>query len=395
MPLQENLYVNMVWNYRLYYRGTVDPMTLIHGHATRTKGMTPEYKSWAQMKQRCTNRKLKDWPRYGGRGIRFCKRWLRFENFLVDMGLKPSRHHSIDRIDNDGNYNPKNCRIIHLIQEGPEIKLIPRRILYENVRARKAMTIGICARCTDGVVIMADRQITKAGGLKYYQRKVWSFGSGIYHVSSVYAGIPEMAQAFQLEFKRGLPADPYAWEPSQDDLQDLIEACLRRVWRKHRSDMQLEMLLCTRTQDSDYQLWRSSGKVLTDADLECIGVGDSSVIRYFFETFAWRSRWMNLEFFVPFGLYVMQQAKKYIEGCGGRTDCIIFREGKITYVSSPHQHIKEIEEEMESLEADVVNLFENYAVSKLSQEQFAQVLEKFAARIERSKRSGKVTRLLA
>jgi hypothetical protein len=256
------------------------------------------------------------------------------------------------------------------------------------------MTVGICARCQDGAILMADRQITKAGGLKYYRRKMWSFGTGYYHVASVYAGIPEMAQAFQLEIKRAMPADPYTWEPSQNDLQDLIEVCLRRVWKKHRNDMQLEMLLCTWALGSRYELWRSSGKVLADADLDCIGVGDSSVIRYLFETFPKNSQFTKLEYFVPFGLYVMQQAKKYIEGCGGRTDCIIFQEGKIIHANNP-QTIKEIEEEMESLEGEVVNLFENYSISNMSQEDFAKVLEKFANRIERRRRSGKVVRLLS
>lgn len=47
---------------------------------------------------------------YGGRGISICKRWDKFENFISDMGSKPTEKHSIDRINNDGNYTPSNCR---------------------------------------------------------------------------------------------------------------------------------------------------------------------------------------------------------------------------------------------------------------------------------------------
>lgn len=69
------------------------------------------YNSWVSMKQRCTNPNDKRYAAYGGRGIKVCDRWFdSFENFLADMGKRPSLKHSIDRIDNDGNYEPGNCR---------------------------------------------------------------------------------------------------------------------------------------------------------------------------------------------------------------------------------------------------------------------------------------------
>lgn len=71
---------------------------------------TPEYEAWVAMRKRCTRRWHKSWPRYGGRGIAVCERWSDFLNFLADMGRRPSPEHSLDRIDNDGNYEPSNCR---------------------------------------------------------------------------------------------------------------------------------------------------------------------------------------------------------------------------------------------------------------------------------------------
>ncbi len=70
-----------------------------------------EYRTWSDMKQRCHNPKNKRYNDWGGRGIKVCERWKNsFENFLDDMGKKPGKEYSIDRINNDGNYEPSNCR---------------------------------------------------------------------------------------------------------------------------------------------------------------------------------------------------------------------------------------------------------------------------------------------
>ncbi len=68
------------------------------------------YSSWAMMKNRCLNPNAADWKYYGGRGIKICKRWLDYRNFASDMGKRPSKLFTIERIDNSGNYELRNCK---------------------------------------------------------------------------------------------------------------------------------------------------------------------------------------------------------------------------------------------------------------------------------------------
>jgi len=81
------------------------------GDTTRTHGLskTPEYKIWEAMKRRCDNSKDSGFARYGGRGIGYCEAWKRFEAFIADMGKRPSKTATLERVDNEADYGPNNC----------------------------------------------------------------------------------------------------------------------------------------------------------------------------------------------------------------------------------------------------------------------------------------------
>lgn len=97
---------------------------------------TVEYVSWNRMRFRCLSPKAHNYQWYGMRGIEICERWNNdFFAFLSDMGMKPSPRHTLDRIDNDGNYEPSNCRWA-----------LPQ-MQTRNSRKAHVLKVGSVARC--------------------------------------------------------------------------------------------------------------------------------------------------------------------------------------------------------------------------------------------------------
>lgn len=102
---------------------------------------TPEYRAWQAAKNRCYNSKLKSYKDYGGRGITVCERWLNsFENFLEDIGERPSASHSLERINVNGNYSPDNCRWATKVEQAKNT----RRNIYIEINGELKVVSDLC-----------------------------------------------------------------------------------------------------------------------------------------------------------------------------------------------------------------------------------------------------------
>lgn len=104
---------------------------------------TLEYNSWMSMRRRCEYPQHHQYKNYGGRGIKVCERWRSFNNFFADMGLRPSPAHSIERRNNNGNYEPGNCVWATSKEQGSNTRT-NRLVMYGGMN----MTLSQCAeRC--------------------------------------------------------------------------------------------------------------------------------------------------------------------------------------------------------------------------------------------------------
>lgn len=116
------------------------------GRQTKTHGgsRSPEYKAWLAMRYRCLSETSPCYMDYGGRGITVCDSWTRsFPEFFRDVGPRPSRAHSLDRINNNGNYEPGNCRWATFVEQHGNTRYV-RTLTYGN----KSMSIAGWSRET-------------------------------------------------------------------------------------------------------------------------------------------------------------------------------------------------------------------------------------------------------
>lgn len=129
------------------------PNSYKHGHAP-SSGVSPEYRSWSHMVDRCTNPGANDFARYGGRGITVCEPWANsFDAFIRDMGHRPSPAHSLDRVDNSRGYEPSNCRWATQIEQARN----KRNNIWIEFRNERRMLLDWAERLSLRPTLIRDR----------------------------------------------------------------------------------------------------------------------------------------------------------------------------------------------------------------------------------------------
>lgn len=142
----------------------------------RTHGLskTCEYRIWQQMKLRCLQPKRHNYKDYGGRGITICKQWIHsFETFYKNMGIRPTSKHSIDRIDNDGNYTPENCKW-STPQEQARNRRLPKRknTKYHGIQRSRSGDWQVVIATPDGRVTTGTFKNDKCAAIAYNNKVI-------------------------------------------------------------------------------------------------------------------------------------------------------------------------------------------------------------------------------
>jgi len=213
-------------------------------------------------------------------------------------------------------------RIIHLIQEKCKPIIPPRR-------EDKTVTIGIGFQCPGAVVLCADRQLTKEGGLKYEESKV--FTSHIPSVEidcgAVYAHHRDAALSLFQDIVQAIPVTARLGQEDGLLLPMLATEMLEEIFKQKKAkDVEMLVAFCHGRNGFPPFFMRASGSTIVPAVREYIGVGDSSVIRYMSELLG--RFHLTVEEAPMAGVFMVSLANRFIDRCGGGPDVLIMFNGK-------------------------------------------------------------------
>jgi 20S proteasome alpha/beta subunit len=228
------------------------------------------------------------------------------------------------------------------------------------------VTIALGFKCLDGIVLGADQQITKEGGLKYTEGKLrWFTPDGEpygWAVGLAYAGNPDQMKLFVENAAREIKT--LKPQPTVAAIRKAVEDVLRSM-AEDNDEMNLELLLGISIQNEPDTLLVTKNKLVREAkEPQCLGVGDSSLLRYLAEMMC--SLDMSTQYALQIAIYMIQHAKKFVDNCGGGTDLYVVTNG--TIVPYMGLLVERCEKFMSAAESQVKRLIQLYLDPRYSNE---------------------------
>lgn len=186
-------------------------------------------------------------------------------------------------------------------------------------RENKSMTIVTGFRCSDGLIIAADQQISAMGAFKYNERKIFEETQQWWSMTLAYSGLPSLAkEAWEKITKIARQLDSSV---DNEKLQDVLDDVLTGMGRQY-TEMELQLLIALTAGFEDSELLKFDGKGLHRADnFNFLGVGDSSLIRFLCHTLY--SPAMDTQIGANLAIYLIHKAETHIDHCGGPINTII------------------------------------------------------------------------
>jgi hypothetical protein len=269
-------------------------------------------------------------PDYGRKPIRRIRRWL--------PGVRPPSppSHNLPRPPNKLPYTPPK----------------------PNVRKEdKTMTMVAGFRCTDGIVICADQQMTSPGGFKYHECKISiEEGGSAWRLVFAYAGVPGLAKEAREKIMRTVgPLDPN--DVTREAVQNVADGVLNDMGRQYGSlEGQLQLLIGVSVFLQEPDLLKFDGRALHVADnFNYLGIGESSLIRFLSDKLY--SKRLDSKTGADLGCYLIKKAEDYIDGCGGKIDVVILEPSLGEYDWLTEAQVQDAIEKFERQEPQLADLF--------------------------------------
>lgn len=251
----------------------------------------------------------------------------------------------------------------------------------ERLPERNAVTIALGFKCHDGIAICSDSLVTQGNQFGFYKAKFHFIrypDDADWVVMTMYSGYEDVMSRVNRSIEASLKLSVASISIAK--VREVVEGVLEYEYKKHRPEIsKLETLCAISVKGEKLELLRSKGKVVTDAQFECLGIGDSALLRFLYDIACPIQNSLNVQQALLWGIYMIQQAKKYVpQWCGGDTHAFkILEDGKVYPFIKPIE-VEEMAAKLELTVSEIVWYFTNPSIDKF---EFDRECEKLIYRL--------------